>query len=193
MKIKLLVAFCIMYLPASWVQAEDDDDYFHPSYSYFEASYLGYDMDVGGIDTEPDGYKLKLSLAFSDSFFGIVERNKSEGKISGSKYDFDTAGYGFGLNGDSWYASYTYNTWDFNGDEFDVDTIRVGFRNNWTDLLEFNASYSWNNIEDADNDDGFQVGLVYKLSKGVHLVAEYETVGGNLDIDYLTAGIRFSF
>ena len=60
MKIKLLVAFCIMYLPASWVQAEADADYFHPSYSYFEASYLGYDMDVGGVDTEPDGYKLKL-------------------------------------------------------------------------------------------------------------------------------------
>ncbi len=77
--------------------------------------------------------------------------------------------------------------------EFDVDTIRLGFRNDWTDRLEFNASYSWNNIEDADNDDGFQLGVLYRLGGNFYLVAEYESTGGDLDIDTLTAGIGITF
>jgi len=163
------------------------------NYSYLELSSLGYDMDVCGIDIEPDGYKLKLSLSLGDSLFGVVDRRRTDGKLAGANYEFDTEGYGFGLRGDSWFASYTYNTWDVGNAEFDVDTIRLGFRNNWTDRLEFNASYSWNNIEDADNDDGFQAGFAYELFDGVELIAEYETIGGHLDIDYFSAGVRLNF
>tara|TARA_R110002073_G_scaffold122038_1_gene264994 strand:- start:1190 stop:1783 length:594 start_codon:yes stop_codon:yes gene_type:complete len=197
MKIRNLGVVIVLGSLASWVQAEEEDEHEHkhhaPSYSYLEISSIGYDMDFAGIDVEPDGYKLKLSLALGDSLFGVIDRSDSDGKFAGSNYDFDTQGYGFGLRGDSWFASYTYNTWELSGNEFDVDTIRVGFRNDWTDRLEFNASYSWNNIEDADNDDGFQVGFLYRLGGNFHLVAEYETIGGDLDIDILSAGIRMTF
>jgi hypothetical protein len=199
MNIKILSMAIILGSTASLAQADEEDEHEHRdqspsySYSYLEISSIGYDLDFGGIDAEPDGYKMKLSLALGDSLFGVIDRSNSDGNFSGASYDFDTEGYGFGLRGDSWFASYTYNTWELNNNEFDVDTLRLGFRNNWTDRLEFNASYSWNNIEDADNDDGFQVGFLYRLGGNFHLVAEYETIGGDLDIDTLTAGIRITF
>jgi len=150
-------------------------------------------MDINGIDIEPDGYKVELSVSLGDSLYGIVDRKKSDEKLGLADYNYDTEGYGFGLRGDSWFASYTYNTWDMGNDEFDVDTIRVGFRNMWTEHLEFNASYTWNNIEDADNDDGFQVGFAYHMTDRFHLVADYETIGGHLDIDYVSIGLKFNF
>lgn len=194
MKTKYLIAFSFITLSFSCVHADERKSHSHsPSWSYVEASFLEYDMDVGGIDTELEGYKVKLSLDFGSSLFGIIDRGKTDGKLAGSDFDFDTQGYGFGFKGDQWYASYTYNEWDLDGDEFDVDTLRVGIRNQLTENFEFNASYSWNDIEDADNDDGFQFGIAYKLQKDFFFVAEYETIGGNLDIDYLSAGFRFSF
>ena len=203
MKFKVLSMAFILGPTASFAQVDEEDEHENehenehtdesPSYSYLEISSIGYDMDFGGIDVEPDGYKVKLSLALGDSLFGVIDRSNSDGSFSGANYDFDTQGYGFGLRGDSWFTSYTYNTWEFSNNEFDVDTLRLGFRDNWTDRLEFNASYSWNNIEDADNDDGFQVGFLYRLGGNFHLVAEYETIGGDLDIDTLTAGIRLTF
>ena len=47
--------------------------------------------------------------------------------------------------------------------------------------------------EDADNNDGFQVGFLYGSRGSSHLVAESETLGGDLAIDTLTAGIGLIF
>ena len=47
--------------------------------------------------------------------------------------------------------------------------------------------------EDADNNDGFQVGFLYRPGGIFYLVAEYETIDDGLDIDTLTAGIRLIF
>lgn len=202
MKSKMLLLVCtLMALSAQTVNAAEEDERsrrhdhhdHNKSWSYLEASALQYDMDVAGIDVEPDGYKLKLSLELGDSLYGVIDRGRSEGSFAGRDYDFDTEGYGFGFHGDSWFASYTYNTWDFDNNEFDVDTLRVGFRNSWTERLEFNASYSWNAIEDADNEDGFQLGFAYELWDEFNLTAEYETIGGHLDVDTLTVGVRFNF
>ena len=154
---------------------------------------MEYEMDMGGRNIEPDGYKLNLSLSLGNSLFAVMERRRTEGKAFGENFDFDTEGYGFGFRGDSWFASYTYNTWTLGDSEFDVDTIKLGFRNQWTEHIEFNAAYMWNNVEDADNDNGFQVGLIYNLTDNLHLVAEYESIGGKLDINYFSAGVRLSF
>ena len=195
MKIKLLVLGSTLCLASSFALAEEEKQHEHSkqklSYSYLVASSLEYDMDIAGIDVEPDGDKLKLSLSLGDSLFGVIDRQRSDGKFAGLDYDFDTEGYGFGFHGDSWYASYTYNIWDFDNNEFDVDTISLGFRDMWTDRLEFNASYSWNDIENADNEDGFQLGFAYELWEQLHLVADYETIGGHLDIDSVSVGVRF--
>jgi hypothetical protein len=163
------------------------------SYSYIQADYLDYDLSLSSQDTEPDGYNLELSLAVGDTFFAVVDRRKTEGEFDGFDFDFDTQGYGFGIHGGGWYASYTYNTWDPGGDEFDIDTLRFGIRKQVTDHIELNASYAWNDIEDGDNDDGFQVGLAFKLADHVALTTEYETIGGNLDVDAWTAGLRINF
>ena len=47
--------------------------------------------------------------------------------------------------------------------------------------------------EDADNNDGFQVGFLYRPGGIFYLVAEYGTIDDGLDIDTLTAGIRLIF
>lgn len=194
----LMITFAVCFV-SPWVYADDDDkdeddsEREKLSYSYLEITTLDYDMDIAGIDIEPEGYKAELSVSLGRSLFGIIDRKKSDTRFGGSRYDFDSEGYGFGLRGDEWFASYTYNTWDMDSNEFDVDTIRLGFRNMWTDQLEFNASYSWNNVEDLDNEDGYQVGFAYHLTDGFHIVADYETIGGDFDIDSWSLGIRFSF
>jgi hypothetical protein len=190
----LLVLLALTFIVFLSTNANADDDRSSPSYSFIEYSEIEYDMDVSGFDVDPDGYKLKLSVELGDSLFAMVDRVETDQGFSGGSFDFNTEGYGFGLRGDSWYGSYTYNTWYVGSDEFDVDTIRLGFRNYWIeDRLEFNASYSWNNIEDADNDDGFQVGFVFELTDLIHITAEYETIGGDQDIDYASIGLRLSF
>ena len=134
----LLLALTFIVFLAS--NANADDDHSSPSYSFIEYSALEYDADISGVDIEPDGYKLKLSVELGDSLFAMVDRIKTDQSFSNGSLDFDTEGYGFGLRGDSWYASYSYNTWEFDSDEIDVDTIRLGFRNYWIqDRLEFNA------------------------------------------------------
>ncbi|NKB32518.1 MAG: hypothetical protein GKR91_05410 [Pseudomonadales bacterium] len=193
---KFLIPVFILCLESPWIYADEDghdsdrDDF---SYSYIEISSLGYDMDVNGIDIEPNGYKAELSVSLGDSLFGIIDRKKSDERFLGGNYDFDTEGYGFGFRGERWFASYTYNNWDMDNNEFDVDTVRLGFRNMWTDRLEFNASYSWNNFEDLDSEDGFQAGFAYHFTDSFHLVADYETIGGHFDIDYVSIGLKLSF
>ena len=190
----LLVLLGLIFIAFLASNANADDNDSSPSYSFIEYSALEYDIDVSGMNIDPDGYKLKLSVELGDSLFAMVDRIETDGHLGNNSFDFDTEGYGIGLRGDSWYGSYSYNTWDLGNNEFDVDTIRLGFRNYWIkDRLEFNASYSWNNIEDADNDDGFQVGFVFLLTDIIHITAEYETIGGDLDIDYVSVGLRLSF
>lgn len=111
MNSKILCMAFVLGLSSPLALAEDDDDDKRaPDYSFIEFTSIGYDMDFGGIDVEPDGYELKLSLALGDSLFGVIDRSNSDGNFAGANYDFDTEGYGFGLRGDSWFASYTYNT-----------------------------------------------------------------------------------
>jgi hypothetical protein len=169
---------------------ESRDDF---SYSYIEVSFIDHGIDLNGAGTEPDGSKFELSLSLGDSLFGILNRTRSNDDQFGSGFDFDTEGYGFGFRGDSWFASYTYNTWELNNVEFDVDTIRVGFRNKWSDNFEFSASYTWNDFEDFDNENGFQVGLAYKISSKFDLVADYETLSGDFNLDTVSLGIRLNF
>ena len=192
MKTEQTVVTLYLLLISSWEQA-DNDRRAEPFDSHFEVSHLEYDMNAGGIHAEPHGYRLNLSVNLTDSFYAVVDRKSTSEKRPGPDYDFETEGYGFGFHGDAWYASYTYNTWDVGGNEFDVNTVRLGFRRHVTNYLEFNASYSWNDFDDADNHDGFQVGLAVRLTDNFKLVTEYETIGGKRDVDYFSAGVRLTF
>lgn len=163
------------------------------SYSYIEVTSLDHGMDLNGGGVDLDGQSFELSLALGDSFFGILDRKRTSGDQFGSSFDFDTEGYGFGFRGDSWFTSYTYNTWDLNNSEFDVNTLRVGFRDRWFESIEFSASYTWNDFDGLDNESGFQVGLAYRISSSFDLVADYETLEGDLDLDTVSLGIRLNF
>lgn len=181
-----------LFLVSGPLLAEEEKRENRPSWSYLKATDLTYDMDVFGVDIEPEGYQLELSLELGDHLYGFIDRSRADD--SGAVLnDFDTEGYGFGWHWDSWFASYTYDNWEIGNGEFDVDTIRLGFRDMWSERFEFNASYSWNNIEDADNDDGFQVGFAFELWDDFNLTADYETIGGDLDIDSFYVGVRFDF
>ncbi len=193
MNIRLPVAFSALFLSSTWAWADDEPFHVHPSYSYFETSFLEYNMDVGGVGAEPHGSKLELSVELGDSLYALASRNNTRGTRGGSDFDFDTEGYGFGIRGRRWFASYTFNTWDMDGNDSDVETLRIGLRRHLADRLEFNASYAWNTIEDAANDDGFQVGFVFSATENLHLTTSYETIGGDHDLDYLSAGVRLTF
>ncbi len=184
-----LTLFLLLF--AGSIYADDDDR--DVEWSYLHGSSLEYDLNASGIGIEPDGYKFGLSLGFGDHIFGVIDRSSTDNSVAGLKYDFDTAGYGFGYHWDSWYASYTYNTWDLNNNKFDVDTIRVGFRDMWSDHFEFSASYTWNDIDGAENEDGYQIGFAYELWDDFNLTANWETVGGMLNMDAVMFGIRFDF
>ncbi len=163
------------------------------SYSYLEFTNLDQGMNFGGFGVDPDGSRFELGLELGDRLFGVLDRRRSDGDLGGLDFDFESEGYGFGLRGDSWFASYTYNTWDLNNNEFDVDTIRLGFRDRWSDKFEFSASYTWNNLEDLDNEDGYQIGFAYYLSRNLSFVADYETLGGDFDIETVSLGLRLDF
>ncbi|MEX0619488.1 MAG: hypothetical protein WDZ76_08625 [Pseudohongiellaceae bacterium] len=199
MKFNILMTVCILCLLSHGATADEEEEKerqrrnHNLNWSYLEASDLTYDMDFGGIDVEPDGYRLKLALELGDSLFAIVDRGRAEGSFAGNDYDFDTEGYGLGFHGDSWFISYSRNNWEIGQAEFDVDTTRLGFRNRWTDKLEFNASYSWNHVRGVDNEDGFQLGFAYELWHDFNLTAGYETIGGHLDIDQYSFGVRLDF
>ena len=90
---------------------------------------------------------------------------------------------------------------DFDGIDVETDSYKVKLplvlgdglfgvidRGNW------DGNFAGENYdEDADNNDGFQVGVMYRPGGIFYLVAEYETIDGGLDIDTFTAGIRLIF
>lgn len=185
MQIKQLLVLLAVASLSTITQADED-----PSFSYLDISYIEHDMDALGIASDLDGYDLELSVNLIGNLFALVDHGETEGD---NDFQFDTEGYGFGFHGDNWYASYTYNNWTIDSFETDVDTIRAGFRSKFTDKFEFNASYAWNDIDKFENEDSFQVGLVYELFDFLHLTTKYESMDGDLGIDYWSAGIRLSF
>lgn len=189
----LVLCTAVSGLAAAEQDRERKDHHDSLSWSYLELGSLEHDFNLVGVDVEPDGYGLKLSLELGDHLFAFLDRTGTEGRVVGQNFEFDTEAWGFGWHGDSWYVSYNYSDWDFVGDQFDVNTLRVGFRNNWTERLEFNASYAWNDIQNAENDEGYQLGLAYELWDDFNFTANYESIGGNLDLDSLMLGIRLDF
>lgn len=192
---KILAKMALLALLAcnsSYAEDKDDDDR-DVEWAYLKGASLEYDVNYQGIDVQPEGYKAQLSLSFGDHIFGVLERSSTDNDALGVSYDFETEGYGFGYHWTSWFVSYTYNNWELNNFDFDVDTLRVGFRDKWSDRFEFNASYSWNDIDGAENEDGYQIGIAYELWDDFNVTADWETIGGLLDLDGFSLGLRLDF
>ncbi|PHS20655.1 MAG: hypothetical protein COA86_01535 [Kangiella sp.] len=197
MNTKIIVATIAGMLISPLVMSEDA-----PSYSFIEGGYTSY--DVG--DFKPKGYKLKGSVEVGEMFFITADYSDTTGTVSGFNIDIDfvSTGFGGGVKYDlsdksSIYASYTLNTWEigstFGGSsDLDFNTLRLGFRQNISELLELNASITSNEIDDAgagdESDSGYQFGLVYALSDSVKMTVDYDTID---DLKISSVGIRLNF
>ncbi|PHS20676.1 MAG: hypothetical protein COA86_01650 [Kangiella sp.] len=164
-----------------------------PNYTYLETAYIIFD-DSG---FEAKGIKLKGSIEISDYFFAVVDYNDTKGKINNFDVDFSTKGYGIGAKADlgyddSFYISYTFNTWNLEAvsSDIDVDTLRVGYRRILSKNLELNTSYTSNRIEDTQKESGYSFGAVYYVSDNIQMTFDYDTVD---KLKIISIGARVSF
>lgn len=173
-----------------------------PSYSFIEGGYTSYDAD----GFEPSGFKLKGSVALGEMFFITADYSDTTGTVSGFNIDVDlnATGFGAGVKYDlsessSIYASYALNTWEIGSgagnSDLDFNTLRLGFRQNISELLELNASITSNEVDEFDgeageSDSGYQFGLVYALSDTVKMTADYDTID---DLKIISVGVRLNF
>jgi len=172
------------------------------SYSYAELGYNQIELNDGA---ETSGYNFKTSIAINQNFFVLADINNTSGDINvdnTGKVNFDLEstekGYGFNsdqVDGSSWYISKTKTnlTNDTVEGEYEVKTIRLGLRSLTSNQLEFNASYTQNDIEDSPDESGYQLGMVYKMSETLHFVADYETLDGDFGFDSITISVRNNF
>ena len=164
-----------------------------PNYTYMEAAYIVFDDS----DFEAKGLKLKGSIEVSDYFFAVVDYSETNGNIGNLDVDFSTKGYGVGAKtdlgfDDSFFISYTFNTWNLEtvSSDIDVDTLRVGYRRNLSKNLELNASYTSNRIETTQKESGYSFGAVYYVSDDIQMTFDYDIVD---KLKILSIGARVSF
>lgn len=168
-----------------------------PSYTFIEGGYTSYDLN----GFKPKGFKIKGSAALSEMFFVTADYSDTSGTISGFNIDIDLTSTGFGAgikydlsdNG-SVYASYTMNTWSIGSgagsSDIDFDTLRLGYRQNISELLELNASITSNEVDGSESDSGYQFGLVYTLSDTINMTADYDTID---EMKIISVGVRVNF
>jgi len=164
-----------------------------PDYTFLEVAYTTFD-DSG---FEAKGLKLKGSVEISDYFFAVVDYSETKGDIGNVDVDFSTKGYGIGAKADlgfddSFFISYTFNTWSLEtvSSDIDVDTLRAGYRRNLSKNLEINASYTSNRIESTQKESGYSLGAVYYVSDDIQMTFDYDTVD---ELNILSIGARVSF
>ena len=166
-----------------------------PSYSFVDVNYTSLDAD--GLDAKGVGFA--GSFAFNEHFFIAGEYAPLEGDLdifgTSVDFDFDISGIGFGFKSEfsdtsSWYASYTLGTWSIEGEDLDIDTLRIGLRSMMSEKFELNGSVASHDLEDSGSETGFQIGMAYEMGDNVHLVADYESID---DVDVLNIGARWSF
>lgn len=166
-----------------------------PSYSFVEVGYTSYDLDELGDAT---GFKLAGSAALGENFFVMADMNSTSGDYQGFDYDFDKTGYGFGIksdtaSGNSWFASYSFNTFDVEGEDFDIDTLRLGLRSQVSDTFELSVSLTSNDVEGEERENGYQFGAVYSFSDSVKFTFDYDTIAGDVDMTNTSFNVRWTF
>ncbi len=156
-------------------------------YSYLEAGVV--EMDTGAT---MDGFRAEASLALGDFLFAEYHRQEvtdDEGLVD---LNFDIEGYGIGFRAGSIFATYAQDTWDVLGLESEVEVVRAGIRHMWNNGFELSASYTLNEFETGEEENGYQIGLSYRVIDNVDIVVDFETLDG-LDYETMMVGLRLSF
>ncbi|HOZ03825.1 MAG TPA: hypothetical protein PLS60_00400 [Arenimonas sp.] len=163
------------------------------SYSYVQGGYST--TSDGSIDL--DGFGLKGSVAFNDSFYGFASYD------SGSKNNVDldqaTIGAGWHSSGDTqWFveASYVNDSVDYGGPSFDEDGYAVagGVRAAVSDKVELNAKVNYTDVGTFGDGFGAGVGGLFSINDTWGIYASYDySDRGSFDLDTWAVGVRASF
>lgn len=186
---KILGTLIALALTSSVVGAEEA-----PSYTFIDAGYLS----LSDSDLDTNGFNIRGSFEINDIFFINADFASVSGDIEGFDVDVDRRDIGFGAkydtgNGNSWFVSYTFGNFDFNDGDSDLDTVRVGLRSQINETFELNFSVTSNDSEFLGRDTGIQVGTLFSVSNDLQISFEYESIGGDIDLDILSLNVRKSF
>lgn len=190
-----------------------------PSYSYVEASHISMEL----ADTvEGKGAGVKASYELSDYAFIEGSFASTSGDLFDEETERDTNIVNFGIgvkqdnaDGLSWFGSYTYSIWEMEESytrekalAFDRkvviseketinsygNTLRAGFRAQFSQMVQLNASISIGEFEDESSlRKGYQIGVVVELAERFYLVADRDVIRSDLDIDKTSIGVRYRF
>ncbi len=164
------------------------------SYSYIQGGYSAASVDGGDFN----GFGLKGSFAFNDSFYGFASYDS--GEDSSVDLNQTTLGAGWHTAGDTqWFveANYINNEIDFGFGSFDDDGFAIagGVRAKVSDKFELNGKLSYTDV--GDFGDGFGVGVGALLSFndtwGAYASYDYSDRGSNVELDTWSLGVRASF
>jgi len=164
------------------------------SYSYIQGGYSSASVDGGNFD----GFGVKGSVAFNDSFYGFA------GYDSGSDHSVDlnqtTIGAGWHSAGDTqWFveASYLNNEIDFGGGSNSDDNgyaVAGGVRAKVSDKFELNAKLNYTDVGDFGDGFGAGVGALFSFNDTWGIYGSYDySDRGNFNLDTWGVGVRASF
>lgn len=163
------------------------------SYNYIQGGY-----SAASVDSEDfNGYGLKGSFGFSDSFYGFASYDS--GEDNGFDLSQTSVGAGWHSAGDTqWFAelSYVNNEIDFAGVSVDDDGYAVagGVRAKLSDKFELNGKLSYTDVNDFGDGFGVGVGGLFSFNDtwGMYGSYDYSDRSDN-DLDTWGLGVRASF
>ena len=170
------------------------------SYKYIEAGYASNHLDLGGGSGTLDGYDVKGSVAFNDSFYG----NFSYTSGSKNSVDLDETVVGVG------YRTAISDKADFNAslswvhDNLDINNfgsasddgyrVAVGVRGMLADKFEGNFNVNYTDAGDFGNGVGAGIGALVHINDTWGITAGYDYSNrDSIDLSTWNLGVRASF
>ena len=170
------------------------------SYNFVELDYARMNVDDGGLDFDPDGFGLKGSFAFGDSFYGFGSYLRGSDEVSGVDVDLDQTQLGLGYrHGVSESADFIGElSWINQGVDIeglgDADAsggrLSAGFRGELARNFEGYAKANYTDGGDFDGDFSGTLGAQVKFNPTWGVTGEAE-FGSDADVYML--GLRASF
>jgi len=164
------------------------------SYNYVQGGYSATSVDSADFN----GFGLKGSFAFNDSFYGFASYDS--GDDSSVDFDQTTVGAGWHTAGDTqWFveASYVRNEVDFGGGFNSSDngySVGGGVRAKLSDKFELNGKLSYTDVGDFGDGLGAGVGALLSFNDTWGTYAAYDySDRDNSNLDTWSLGVRASF